>query len=282
MKQASAFSAGPRRGLRAALLSAAFATVAGSAMAGPYSSAVMADSPYAYWQFNEQSGTTAADASGNGIAGTYVNTPTFGQAGPLADPGNSAVRFAAASQEYVNVSSTFGGPGWGKVSVEAWVNLAGGTGDFQAIVSSLALNFVHLQVFSGGNNVVFGASGSGMLPILTPAQTTGWHHVALTAKAGEQKLYLDGTLVGAATSPLGDIIAATPIRIASGYSGGRFFDGWLDEVAIYRTALSEAQIDAHIAAASQVSTPEPLSAGVLAAGGTALAALRRRRRLPRG
>jgi hypothetical protein len=218
----------------------------------------------------------AADSSGNGIAGTYVNTPTLGQAGPLADPGNTAVRFTRSSSEYMNVAATFGGAGWNQVTVEAWVNLASSGGDFQAIVSSLGLNFVHLQVFSAGGNVVFGTGGDAVLPILTPAQTTGWHHVALTAKAGEQRLYLDGNLIGSAASPLGDVIAASPIRVGAGYVGGRFFDGWIDEVAIYRTALSEAQIDAHIAAASQTATPEPASMALLGAGLLGLAGLRRR------
>jgi hypothetical protein len=264
------------RCVRLALASALLLGTAAPALAGPYAAAVMADSPYAYWRFNETSGTVAADSSGNGIAGTYVNTPTLGQAGPLADPGNTAVRFTRSSSEYMNVAATFGGAGWNQVTVEAWVDLASSGGDFQAIVSSLALNFVHLQVFSAGGNVVFGTGGDAVLPILTPAQTTGWHHVALTAKAGEQRLYLDGNLIGSAASPLGDVIAATPIRVGAGYVGGRFFDGWIDEVAIYRTALSEAQIDAHIAAASQTATPEPASMALLGAGLLGLAGLRRR------
>ncbi len=265
-----------RRSLRFALAGTLLLATAAPALAGPYAAAVMADSPFAYWRFNETSGTTAADSSGNGIAGTYVNTPTLGESGPLAGPGNTAVRFTRSSQEYMNVAATFGGAGWNELTVEAWVNVASGSGDFQAIVSSLGMNFVHLQVFPIGGNVVFGTGGDAGLPILTPAQTTGWHHVALTAKAGDQRLYLDGNLIGSAASPLGDVIAASPIRVGAGFSGGRFFDGWIDEVAIYRSALSEAQIDAHIAAASQTDTPEPASMALLGAGLLGLAGLRRR------
>jgi hypothetical protein len=272
MQQDCAF----RRSFRFALAGTLLLATAAPALAGPYAAAVMADSPYAYWRFNETSGTVAADSSGNGIGGTYVNTPTLGQAGPLAEPGNTAVRFTRSSSEYMNVAATFGGAGWNQVTVEAWVNLASSSSDFQAIVSSLGLNFVHLQVFGVGGNVVFGTGGDAILPILTPAQTTGWHHVALTAKAGEQRLYLDGNLIGSAASPLGDVIAATPIRVGAGYSGGRFFDGWIDEVAIYRSALSEAQIDAHIAAAIQVATLEPASMALVGAGLLGLAGLRRR------
>ena len=51
---------------------------------GPsYSSSVLADSPLAYWRLGESSGSTAADASGNGRTGSYLNTPTLGAGGAL-------------------------------------------------------------------------------------------------------------------------------------------------------------------------------------------------------
>ncbi len=59
-------------------------TVTGRAAAPSYSASVLADSPLAYWRLGEASGTTAADASGNGRTGSYLNTPTLGAAGALA------------------------------------------------------------------------------------------------------------------------------------------------------------------------------------------------------
>jgi hypothetical protein len=82
------------------LLGAA-AVVAGSllatpAAAGPYSDAVLAKNPFAYWRMNETSGSTLLDSSGNGRHGIYLGGYTTGVAGPLAEAGNSAVRFTAA------------------------------------------------------------------------------------------------------------------------------------------------------------------------------------------
>ncbi|MGA2837334.1 MAG: hypothetical protein ABSF84_12130, partial [Acidimicrobiales bacterium] len=57
-----------------------------------YASTVLADSPAAFYQFNETGGSTAADSSGNGIDGTYDPGVTLGVPGPIAsDPASSAV-----------------------------------------------------------------------------------------------------------------------------------------------------------------------------------------------
>ena len=50
-----------------------------------YSSEVLTDSPLLYWRFEETSGTSAADSSGNGKTGTYVSSPTLGATGLISD-----------------------------------------------------------------------------------------------------------------------------------------------------------------------------------------------------
>jgi hypothetical protein len=262
----------------AAVLAAAAILPATPSLAGPYEDAVLANNPYAYYRLDETSGTVAADSSGNSRNGAFVNAPTLGQSGPLTQPGNTAVRFTSTGAQYVNIPLPFGGAGWTEITVEAWINILGLTGDFQAIVSSTGSGFVHFQAFQfGGANVVYGSPGSANLPILAPSPNTGWRHVVMTSKPGEQKLYVDGDLVGSDTAAVNQIGAAASIRIGSGFSNGRFFEGLIDEVAIYQTALTEAQVDAHYAAAFDVETPEPAAVGLFATGLAALGALRRRR-----
>lgn len=254
----------------------AAAVLAGPAVAGPYAAAVLADAPYAYWRLDEASGTVAADSSGNGRDGSFVAAPLLGQGGALAEGGNSAVRFSAGSGQYVNIPLGFGGVGWSEVTVEAWVNLLGLTGDFQAIVSATGVQFVHLQAFGAGNNVVYGSPASSYLPIVPTNANSGWHHVVMTSKPGEQRLYLDGALIGSTAVAVNEVGAASSIRIGSGYAGGRFFEGLIDEVAIYRTALSEAQVDAHFAAANATDMPEPGTLALLGGAMAGLAGVRRR------
>jgi hypothetical protein len=147
--------------------------VAAEAWAGPYSSAVLADSPFAYWRLDETSGSVAVDASGNGRNGAYVGTPALDQSGPLAEAANNAVRFTASSSQYVTVPHVFGGAGWAQVTVEAWINVSAATSDFQAIISAVGAEFVHFQAFGAGNNVVYGTNGVGFTGIgayFTPKQ----------------------------------------------------------------------------------------------------------------
>ena len=48
-----------------------------------YASVVLGDTPTGYWRLGESSGTTASDASGNGLAATYNGGFTLGAGGAL-------------------------------------------------------------------------------------------------------------------------------------------------------------------------------------------------------
>jgi len=74
-----------------------------------------------------------------------------------------------------------------------------------------------------------------------------WHHVALTLENGVFKTYLDGTLIDTYNSGL------TEIKYTGGYKfligrdsgdGGEYFNGCIDEVSIWNTVRTEAQIKA--------------------------------------
>ena len=94
---------------------------------------------------------------------------------------------------------------------------------------------------------------------------TGWHHVAVTYTFGQKdsfRGYIDGKEIkgtwdlGGATDR-GPVSDADELVVGSGYSRGpaQTLDGWLDEVAIYRTALSAGNIKSHFAV-EPASVPE--------------------------
>jgi hypothetical protein len=83
-----------------------------------YKSAVLADSPVGYWRLGESSGTTAADSSSGGNAGTYTSV-TLGTTGATAGDPDTAAAFNGTSS-YVSVpDSTSLRPA--TFSVEGWV-----------------------------------------------------------------------------------------------------------------------------------------------------------------
>jgi hypothetical protein len=104
------------------------------------------------------------------------------------------------------------------------------------------------------------------------AATNIWQHVVATYDGAALRLYVNGTNVGTAIlsaavnaayrpntqSPLrmggtsfsGNLSDSPAVVSATGVAGNRGFDGWLDEVAIYNTTLSETEIASHFAAAT--------------------------------
>jgi concanavalin A-like lectin/glucanase superfamily protein len=71
----------------------------------------------------------------------------------------------------------------------------------------------------------------------------GWKHLAAIREGGLLKLYIDGELV-AKSSPFNaaeyDLSTDGPLRL--GFGQTEYFDGRMADVRLYRTALSEAQI----------------------------------------
>jgi hypothetical protein len=97
-------------------------------------------------------------------------------------------------------------------------------------------------VFVGSSNITVTDPG-------TPS-TTAWNHLALVRNGQQITLYVNGA-AAATTSFSGSINTSTGmLAIArSGATSDGYFKGTVDEVAIYPTALSAAQILSHYNAA---------------------------------
>lgn len=257
---------------------AACVALAPAAGASPYSDAVLAKNPYAYWRLNEVTGSVVLDSSGNNRHGSYLNSPTLGQPGALAGAGNSAVRFNAGSFQNMTFPHIFGGPTWTNFTVEAWVNIAGTTNTFQVLMSSPNQEFVRVIASDGPtDSLVFRGSGQSNLTTPTVSNLSGWNHLVMTVDSTGQRFYRNGQLFSSSFSGGTAALQTNSLLIGGGYLGGFFMNGWLDEIAIYRSTLSQAQINQNFLAASQVvATPEPATAAILALGVAALAGLRRR------
>lgn len=204
-----------------------------------YTSAISQDVPVGYWRLGETSGSAAGDIAGaNG--GTYQASPTLGVPGALADDGNTAVRFNGSSQ-YVslanNVSFT------GDFSVEAWFrSLSSSTQGIFVAGSGTPRVRLYLDsglvkgeiVTSGGTKTV--VSGSSYAD-------GGWHQVVFSRSGTTLSLYVDGSSAGSAAGASGTVGGASP-RIARDQASD-YFNGSIDEVAIYTSVLSSGRVSAH-------------------------------------
>ena len=84
-----------------------------------------------------------------------------------------------------------------------------------------------------------------------------WHHVAVTYANGVESLYLDGVLVGQQSAGEVAYAGGYDYFLGTGYtaswSGGNggwhYFQGRLDEAAVYSRALTATEVAARYAAA---------------------------------
>jgi len=215
-----------------------------------YPDEVLADGPVAYYRFEETAGTTAADTSGNGNVGTYMNGALLNQAS-AANLGR-AVSFDG-SDDYVGTPNTVGG----NFSLEMWINTTAtsatgsqgydGTGLLWSDVGGSANDFIlaalndHAAFFTGNPDATI--EGTSVL------NGGGWHHlVATRAQGGATQLYVDAVLQVSGTSNGNLLTANGQIAVGGNVLDSRYFDGLIDEVAYYPSVLSAARVQAHYAA----------------------------------
>ncbi|WP_410784884.1 exo-alpha-sialidase [Kribbella sp. C-35] len=83
-----------------------------------------------------------------------------------------------------------------------------------------------------------------------------WHHVALQRKAGTLSIWVDGVQAASVTAPAGSVSPGRPFKMYVGQrlDGAHHFDGSMDEVRIYKRALTATEINS-IRTANSTSVP---------------------------
>ena len=253
-----------------------------------YSSTVLADNPFVYYRIDADTGTngsTLTDSSGNGRDGIYEGSAiTVDSDTPLSVAGQSAAFTGASGNRGTGTTDQ---PATGQVTMEIWAK--SNTENWNNTGMLFSKRDAYILHPSNGSkglqfyvNVVGGSwkNVSFDLGTIPDFDLTEWHHYVGTfdATSGALKLYVDGVLRNEADG--GDNLTLTsqsnPTYIGfDNATGSRYFDGNLDEAAIYGAVLSDSQIAAHYLAAEVV--PEPATLAVAAMGLLVLAARRKRR-----
>ena len=193
----------------------------------------------AAYGFNEGTGTTAVDISGNGNNGT-ISGATWTTSGKY---GNALVFNGTNALVTINNSATLQLNT--AMTLEAWVNPSVFNGAWRDVIYKGNDNY-YLEGTSGNMGVpatggTFGGSdvalnGTGVLPANT------WTYLAATYDGTTLRLYVNGVQV-ASQAQTGAITTSTnPLQIGGDSLYGQFFQGTIDEVRIYNVALTAAQI----------------------------------------
>jgi hypothetical protein len=237
-----------------------------------------------HWNFNEGSGSTALDSSGNGYNGALNGNTTYtpGPPGNFTTPNFGTALAFDGNGDYVEIlgTATAGHPlalAGTPYTIAFWLRYNGGSrfitkddgldldgGYGLRTADSSTLSITHLN--GGGPTTFNGDTGVSLVG------APNWVHFAATFDGTTLRAYSNGvegfsTLVGPLTDDAAD---PDPLQFGGLSLHSQWLLGTLDDVRIYNHALSAAEVRA-------LAVPEPGTVAALLAGGI-LGLLRRRLR----
>jgi hypothetical protein len=220
-----------------------------------YAATINADLPAIFWRFGEPNGLAGADdASGHARNGAYTATGvTYGATGVLVNDASTAVTLDGVAGAIQEASGAGVPVGASPRSLEVWFRTSAaapqplfkyGTSGLRSLFSAdLAGN--QIQINDGTETLAFTSASS--------LSNGAWHHFVVTYDgATSVAVYVDGAAIGSAqatSGPLATLLDLTGLEVGRDNAvTPAFFNGTLDEAAVYPTALSGAQVAAHFAA----------------------------------
>ena len=211
--------------------------------------------PIAHWKLDETSGPIAVDSI-NGYDGTLANGPQW-QAGLL----QGGLRFDGIDDTVdIGPESALDNLAGNRVTLTAWIYASSwGEGAYGRIVDKSNATFPTagwaFELYGPIQGLLFQHAYSGGLGSWsTPAnsiQLNTWHHVALvyngSLAANDPEIYIDGVArtVTRSSSPSGTPTDDSAINFTIGnhaQSTVRTFDGTLDDIRLFDSLLSAAEI----------------------------------------
>ncbi len=199
----------------------------------------------AHLPFDQSSGTTANDVTGNGWNGTLVNGAGWG----AGRNGGNAVSLNGTNQYVALPSGVVSNNN--AMTITAWVNLnstsnwmrifdfGSGTNTYMFLTPQNAANgnIRFLMKVGGFERVIDGTA---------PLPTGVWHHVAVTLNGLTGTLYVDGQQVGSNPTMFrpSDLGITTQNWIGrSQFSADPYLSGLVDDFRIYNGALTASEVN---------------------------------------
>jgi hypothetical protein len=190
-----------------------------------------------YWTFDEGTGTTAWDYSGNNATGSWSGTGTHWAAGRV---GNGAGQFATSTGDYVSINL----PSIFPTTIIVWANPYISGSPLGIMNSPLGTGVGYLNAYLDGSlHPYFYTSNNDLTrnALYSPSSLNlnSWSQIVFVMNNGKRQIYINGISVAS------DSETSYPVNInLIGSVGGYFFSGLIDDVRIYNRALSAAEISA--------------------------------------
>ncbi len=188
-----------------------------------------------YWKFDETSGTTANDSSGNSNNGTINGaTRTTGKVNNALSFDGSNDNVDAGNQDSLkNISSA--------ITIEMWFNFT--LNAYEGLFWHGGKTFLMLRP-SNGDSYVYLTGVANHNWTAAPYNLNQWYHYVVTYDSAggtdNTKIYRDGQIIKTFTDT-GTLAQATG-NLFIGYAGSYFMNGFIDEVRVYNRALSASEV----------------------------------------
>lgn len=205
----------------------------------------------AHWSYDQSTGTTLADDSGNGHTGTFGSTPTW-------TPGkiNNSLKFDGS--DVVKLGNITQINGAGKLTLAAWIKRTA-AGSLVLLGKQASNQDVAIEAWSDGNIYFQMSKGSDTYGKLA-LNDTAWHHVAMvfdgaqTGNANRLKAYVDGTQKTLSfTGTVGTTTTTSTTTFNIGKVGSDYSNGQIDDTWLFTRALSQSEVQD----LAQASAPAP-------------------------
>jgi hypothetical protein len=208
--------------------------------------------PIAHWQFDEATGSTAIDISGNGynaiIDGPTWTTGKLGRAISF-DGTNDYIDIPIAIGVNSNLDSSQGAISlWVKTDKDftdignIFYTSSASNGNGLGPEDELHINFTSdekLQFFIEGGNTDVNIKSS------QSYSNNIWHHVvAMWDISGNAVLYIDGLNVGSAQHDANNFSFSNVIRLGGARTSKRYYTGAIDQLRIYNRTLTPLEVGA--------------------------------------
>lgn len=220
-----------------------------------------------HWKLDETSGTTAADSSGNSKDGTMtggLNAATSTIKGAV----GAALKFDGIN-DFIIEPNSFGLTGSTSVSVWFRKDDDGLSSNPQVFNFYLDNDTEWALVVDNSNQIEIldDTGGAEQFIYTTPIVQGRWYHAVAMMDGLENKLYLDGVLIGSGISAaMSNDGIGGDLFIGSKRSNWQFFNGAIDDVRIYNRALSLSEIQRLYAMGAPVGTTTALPQGCATVG----------------
>jgi hypothetical protein len=205
-----------------------------------YSSVITTDAPQNWFRLADASGSTVVDSGSVGGTASVTGSPLFGQPSAGYIDGNS-MYFASGQTITKGITGAQGTT----FTVEFWFKRDTAVSGQHDVVRTFNAGSSQYFNISMSATAISVSNSSQYLANTTTHWDGAWHHIGVVCNAGAVNVYVDGVSKGSTTGLFMGTNATSGTTIVYGSGANQLGACWIDEIAYYKKAVTQARLLAH-------------------------------------